>query len=199
MTAAQNQPPPPPQPSVETTPQVSMRHSSEGVLRWEENKKWQRKIDGLRAKLSEKAKELETAQRQAASLREMLARADRERSLLQGKMKALQKSVADLEQSKLEENTQSTGRHGDGSGSRGDGDGSHGDQYALRRRVFELEGEVSRLTRELSVDRGREVRVAQLRNQQLLKSVETLEQQQKQQVHCTLYALYSTLYTVCTV
>ena len=43
-------------------------------MKWEESKKWQRRVDTLRAKLSEKNKELEGAQKQLTSLKEMLAR-----------------------------------------------------------------------------------------------------------------------------
>ena len=50
------------------------QHQSAEILKWEESKKWQRKVDTLRAKLSEKHKEMESVKKQVSSLREMLSR-----------------------------------------------------------------------------------------------------------------------------
>ena len=44
------------------------------VLKWEESKKWQRKVETVRMRLSEKHKEVEAAKRQINSLKEMLSR-----------------------------------------------------------------------------------------------------------------------------
>ena len=44
------------------------------VLKWEEGKRWQKKVDSLKAKLSDKAKELEAAQKQITSLKEIISR-----------------------------------------------------------------------------------------------------------------------------
>ena len=43
-------------------------------MKWEESKKWQRKVDTLRAKLSEKHKDMEAVKKQVSSLKEMLSR-----------------------------------------------------------------------------------------------------------------------------
>ena len=50
------------------------QHQSVEVLKWEESKKWQKKVDTLRAKLSEKHKEMEVVKKQVSSLKEMLSR-----------------------------------------------------------------------------------------------------------------------------
>ena len=44
------------------------------VVRWEESKKWQRKVETLRKKLSEKNAEIETCQKYISSLKDTLAR-----------------------------------------------------------------------------------------------------------------------------
>lgn len=51
-----------------------IQHSSVEVLRWEEGKRWQKKVDSLKARLSEKAKELDNARRQVGSLKDTLTR-----------------------------------------------------------------------------------------------------------------------------
>lgn len=173
-------------PVEEVTPHVSMAHSSEPVLRWEENKRWQRRVDGLRVKLADKTKAAESAVRQVTSLKETLARADREKNLLQGKIKSLQKSLSDMEKSKDIKKEMHPQTHVAGFGSHGD-NGRHGDgtgeQYVLKKRVFDLEEEVARLKRELSIDRDGEFRESEMKNQQLVKSVETLQRQLRQQVY----------------
>ena len=50
------------------------QHQSVEILKWEESKKWQRKVDTLRAKFSEKHKEMEAVKKQVSSLKEMLSR-----------------------------------------------------------------------------------------------------------------------------
>ena len=44
------------------------------VLKWEEGKRWQKKVESLKAKLSDKGKELEVAQKQITSLKEIVSR-----------------------------------------------------------------------------------------------------------------------------
>ena len=187
-----------PQPVEVIASQVSVKHSSESVLKWEENKKWQRKMDGVRSKLAEKTREAESLLHQVTSLKETLTRANREKNILQGKMKSLQKTISDLEHSRRvsarEVHLQPRVTDGDGSGG-GDGyhgnqggsrgDGSHRDEYVLQKRVFDLEGEVARLKRELTVSREGELQEAQLKNQQLLKSMESLQRQLGQEVYYT--------------
>lgn len=50
------------------------QHSSIEVVRWEEGKKWQHKIELLMVKLSEKNKEVVTSEKKMLSLREMISR-----------------------------------------------------------------------------------------------------------------------------
>lgn len=60
---------------------------SEGVARWEDNKKWQQKVETLKAKLAEKTRELEKAQKTIAMLREALNRAEKDKAGLHSRLK----------------------------------------------------------------------------------------------------------------
>ena len=60
---------------------------SEGVARWEDNKKWQQKVETLKGKLAEKTRELEKAQKTNAMLREALNRAEKDKAGLHSRLK----------------------------------------------------------------------------------------------------------------
>ncbi|XP_067855408.1 centrosomal protein of 290 kDa isoform X1 [Heptranchias perlo] len=62
--------------------------SKEEIVRWEEGKKWQARLEGARNKLKEKEKEVETMTKQNITLKELYAKADQERTCLQKKLKA---------------------------------------------------------------------------------------------------------------
>ena len=57
-----------------TSAHIHTQHHSAEVLKWEESKRWQKRVEGLKSKLSEKNRELEAAQKQINSLKEMLSR-----------------------------------------------------------------------------------------------------------------------------
>ena len=126
MAVGANQPAASPEDSA---PLISIRHSSQPVLKWEENKKWQRKVAALRDKLAEKTREAESTQHHVTSLKGMLERGDHEKSLLQGKIKSLQKTISDLERSGNLQVSEGGGSHGGGGiGYQGDRGGDHGDR-----------------------------------------------------------------------
>ncbi|XP_067906371.1 centrosomal protein of 290 kDa isoform X2 [Heterodontus francisci] len=62
--------------------------SKEEIVRWEEGKKWQARLEGVKNKLKDKEKELETVTKQITTLKELYAKADQERAFLQKKLKA---------------------------------------------------------------------------------------------------------------
>ena len=143
----------PPTSPEDPPPLISIRHSSEPVLKWEENKKWQRKVDALRGKLAEKTREAESAHHHVTSLKETLARGDREKSLLQGKIKSLQRTVADFEQSGNLQVPGGSGSHGDRVGYHGDQGGSHTGSHTptveeLQRVISAMRNVVEKLQRE---------------------------------------------------
>ena len=53
---------------------VCPQHSSEEVIRWEESKKWQKKLATLRAKLMEKSREVDEVHKQSKSLKDIIER-----------------------------------------------------------------------------------------------------------------------------
>ena len=60
---------------------------SEGVARWEDNKKWQQKVETLRGKLAEKTREQEKAEKTIAMLREAVSRAEKDKAGLHSRLK----------------------------------------------------------------------------------------------------------------
>lgn len=51
-----------------------VQHKAIEILKWEESKKWQKKVDTLKSRLTEKQKDLERALKSVHSLKEMLGR-----------------------------------------------------------------------------------------------------------------------------
>ncbi|KAM9854835.1 centrosomal protein of 290 kDa [Aulostomus maculatus] len=60
----------------------------EEVIRWEEGKKWQARMEKVKNGLKEKERENESLSKQLSSLKDLYARLEQERSALQRKMKA---------------------------------------------------------------------------------------------------------------
>ena len=52
----------------------SLQHQAVEVVRWEEGKKWQKKLDTLKGRLTDKTREVDSLQKQVTSLRELQSR-----------------------------------------------------------------------------------------------------------------------------
>ncbi|XP_029811219.1 centrosomal protein of 290 kDa [Suricata suricatta] len=63
------------------------KSTKEEVIRWEEGKKWQTKIEGIRNKLKEKEGEVYILTKQLNTLKDLFAKADKEKLTLQRKLK----------------------------------------------------------------------------------------------------------------
>nr|XP_045221613.1 centrosomal protein of 290 kDa isoform X1 [Macaca fascicularis] len=63
------------------------KNAKEELIRWEEGKKWQAKIEGIRNKLKEKEGEVCTLTKQLNTLKDLFAKADKEKLTLQRKLK----------------------------------------------------------------------------------------------------------------
>ncbi|XP_011939682.1 PREDICTED: centrosomal protein of 290 kDa isoform X5 [Cercocebus atys] len=63
------------------------KNAKEELIRWEEGKKWQAKIEGIRNKLKEKEGEVFTLTKQLNTLKDLFAKADKEKLTLQRKLK----------------------------------------------------------------------------------------------------------------
>ncbi|XP_053283715.1 centrosomal protein of 290 kDa isoform X2 [Pleuronectes platessa] len=62
--------------------------SKEEILRWEEGKKWQAKMDKVKNSLKEKERENESMSKQLSTLKDLYARLEQEKGTLQKKLKA---------------------------------------------------------------------------------------------------------------
>jgi len=60
---------------------------TEGVARWEDNKKWQQKVETLRGKFAEKTRELEKAEKTITMLRDAVSRAEKDKAGLHNRIK----------------------------------------------------------------------------------------------------------------
>nr|XP_048274810.1 centrosomal protein of 290 kDa isoform X4 [Myodes glareolus] len=66
---------------------VKEKSAREELIRWEEGKKWQTKVEGMRSKLKEKEGEVHSLTKQLTTLKELFAKADKEKLTLQKKLK----------------------------------------------------------------------------------------------------------------
>ncbi|XP_013205808.1 centrosomal protein of 290 kDa [Microtus ochrogaster] len=66
---------------------VKEKSAREELIRWEEGKKWQAKVEGMRSKLKEKEGEVHSLAKQLSTLKELFAKADKEKLTLQKKLK----------------------------------------------------------------------------------------------------------------
>ncbi|KAM9673322.1 centrosomal protein of 290 kDa isoform 2-T3 [Trichechus inunguis] len=71
---------------VEIKP-MKEKNAREELIRWEEGKKWQSKVEGIRNKLKEKEGEVYTLTKQLNTLKDLFAKADKEKLTLQRKLK----------------------------------------------------------------------------------------------------------------
>ncbi|XP_058842269.1 centrosomal protein of 290 kDa isoform X2 [Acipenser ruthenus] len=62
--------------------------SKEEIVRWEEGKKWQARTEGMRNKLKEKEKEVESLTKQLSTIKDLYTRLEQEKASLQKKIKA---------------------------------------------------------------------------------------------------------------
>ncbi|XP_023572050.1 centrosomal protein of 290 kDa [Octodon degus] len=63
------------------------KSAREELIRWEEGKKWQTKIEGVRNKLKEKEGEVYTLTKQLTTMKDLFAKADKEKHTLQRRLK----------------------------------------------------------------------------------------------------------------
>lgn len=129
--------------------------NKEEVVRWEESKKWQKKVETLKIKLKEKTEECAHLDKTNLMLREGLSRQERDKLTLQNRLKSVSKSHG--------VDYRGTSLH-------------HDDVIAgLKQKIFELEDENNDLTKRLNLDREKEIQELRIRNSQLNESVHALE------------------------
>ncbi|XP_072208078.1 centrosomal protein of 290 kDa isoform X3 [Excalfactoria chinensis] len=131
--------------------------SKEEIIRWEESKKWQVKMEGMRNKLKEKEKETDTLAKQFATLKELYSRTEKEKITLQKKLKNTGVTVdrvvgvrASETEKELEE---------------------------LRKRNLNLENEVAHMRIQQAIPRDSVVEELHLKNQYLQEKLHELQRQ----------------------
>ncbi|NXX37121.1 CE290 protein, partial [Nicator chloris] len=131
--------------------------SKEEIIRWDEGKKWQIKMEGLRNKLREKEKEADALSKQLNMLKEIYTKIEKEKIALQKKLKTTGVTVdrvvgvrATETEKELEE---------------------------LRKRNLELENEVAHLRTLQAIPRDSVVEDLHFKNQYLQEKLHALQRQ----------------------
>ncbi|XP_048463896.1 centrosomal protein of 290 kDa [Rhincodon typus] len=133
------------------------RTSKEEIVRWEEGKKWQSRLEGVKHKLKEKEKELETMTKQITTLKELYAKADQEKAILQKKLKARGITADQV----IGVRTMECDR----------------EIEDLRRKNTDLQDQIVRMRQQQALPRDSVVEELTLKNQYLHEKVQALEKQ----------------------
>ncbi|NXM58913.1 CE290 protein, partial [Illadopsis cleaveri] len=133
------------------------KSSKEEIIRWDEGKKWQIKMEGLRNKLREKEKEADALSKQLNTLKEIYTKIEKEKIALQKKLKTTGVTVdrvvgvrATETEKELEE---------------------------LRKRTLELENEVAHMRTLQAIPRDVVVEDLHFKNQYLQEKLNALQRQ----------------------
>jgi centrosomal protein CEP290 len=145
---------------------VDTKHTSVEVARWEESKKWQKKVENLRRKLSEKSREFESIQRHNTSLKETLGRNERERDGLIDKIRIMEKTMKSAAVAAKEDKP------------RGIDCISAEEAFALKNRIYELQTKNDELLIELRDANNNEMEELKAENK-ILKESNTLLQKER--------------------
>uniref|UniRef100_A0A8C3QVX2 Centrosomal protein 290 n=1 Tax=Cyanoderma ruficeps TaxID=181631 RepID=A0A8C3QVX2_9PASS len=141
----------------EETEKKGLREEKEEIIRWDEGKKWQIKMEGLRNKLREKEKEADALSKQLNTLKEIYTKIEKEKIALQKKLKTTGVTVdrvvgvrATETEKELEE---------------------------LRKRNLELENEVAHMRTLQAIPRDSVVEDLHFKNQYLQEKLHALQRQ----------------------
>uniref|UniRef100_A0A8C8VG79 Centrosomal protein 290 n=1 Tax=Pelusios castaneus TaxID=367368 RepID=A0A8C8VG79_9SAUR len=131
--------------------------SKEEIARWEEGKKWQARMEGMRNKLKEKEKEMDTVTKQFNTLKELYSKADKEKIVLQKKLKTSGITVDQVVGVRASE--------------------SEKELEELRKRNIDLENEIAYVRTQQALPRDSVVEELHLKNQYLQEKLHALERQ----------------------
>ncbi|XP_028745814.1 centrosomal protein of 290 kDa [Peromyscus leucopus] len=129
----------------------------EELIRWEEGKKWQTKVEGMRSKLKEKEGEVHSLTKQLNTLKELFAKADREKHTLQKKLKTTGMTVDQVLGVRALE--------------------SEKELEELKKRNLDLENDISYMRTHQALPRDSVVEDLHLQNRYLQEKLRTLEKQ----------------------
>ncbi|XP_052021848.1 centrosomal protein of 290 kDa isoform X1 [Apodemus sylvaticus] len=136
---------------------VKEKSSKEELIRWEEGKKWQTKVEGLRSRLKEKEGEVHSLTRQLNTLKELFAKADKEKLTLQKKLKTTGMTVDQVLGVRALE--------------------SEKELEDLKKRNLDLENDMLHMRTQQALPRDSVVEDLHLQNRYLQEKLHTLEKQ----------------------
>ncbi|NXV08157.1 CE290 protein, partial [Cettia cetti] len=131
--------------------------SKEEIIRWDEGKKWQIKMEGLRSKLREKEKEADALSKQLNTLKEIYTKIEKEKIALQKKLKTTGVTVDRVVGIRATE--------------------TENELEELRKRNLELENEVAHMRTLQAIPRDSVVEDLHFRNQYLQEKLHALQRQ----------------------
>ncbi|XP_049991427.1 centrosomal protein of 290 kDa isoform X4 [Alexandromys fortis] len=136
---------------------VKEKSAREELIRWEEGKKWQTKVEGMRGKLKEKEGEVHSLAKQLSTLKELFAKADKEKLTLQKKLKTTGMTVDQVLGVRALE--------------------SEKELEELKKRNVELENDLLHMRTHQALPRDSVVEDLHLQNKYLQEKLRTLEKQ----------------------
>ncbi|NWT97533.1 CE290 protein, partial [Urocynchramus pylzowi] len=131
--------------------------SKEEIIRWDEGKKWQIKMEGLRNKLREKEKEADALSKQLNTLKEIYTKSEKEKIALQKKLKTTGVTVDRVVGVRATETEKEV--------------------EELRKQNLELENEVAHLRTLQAIPRDSVVEDLHFKNQYLQEKLHALQRQ----------------------
>ncbi|NWV93618.1 CE290 protein, partial [Machaerirhynchus nigripectus] len=131
--------------------------SKEEIIRWDEGKKWQIRMEGLRNKLREKEREADALSKQLTTLKEIYTKTEKEKIALQKKLKTTGVTVDRVVGVRAAETEKEV--------------------EELRKRNLELENEVAHMRTLQAMPRDSVVEDLHLKNQYLQEKLHALERQ----------------------
>ncbi|NXF97424.1 CE290 protein, partial [Eubucco bourcierii] len=137
--------------------------SKEEIIRWEEGKRWQMRMEGLRNKLKEKEKEADALAKQLNTLKEIYNKTEKEKVALQKKLKSpgvTVDRVVGIRASETEKELEE-----------------------LRKRNLELENEVAHMRTQQAIPRDSVVEELHFKNKYLQEKLHVLERQRSRETY----------------
>ncbi|XP_032866047.2 centrosomal protein of 290 kDa isoform X1 [Tyto alba] len=131
--------------------------SKEEIIRWEEGKKWQIRMEGLRNKLREKEKEADALAKQLNTLKEIYTKTEKEKIVLQKKLRTTGVTVDRVVGVRASE--------------------SEKELEELRKRNLDLENEVAHMRTQQAIPRDSVVEELHFKNQYLQEKLHALQRQ----------------------
>ncbi|NWJ06223.1 CE290 protein, partial [Crypturellus undulatus] len=131
--------------------------SKEEIIRWEEGKKWQIRMEGMKNKLKEKEKELDALTKQFNTLKELYTKAEKEKIILQKKLKTTGVTVDRVVGSRASETEK--------------------ELEELRKQNLDLENEIAHMRMQQAIPRDSVVEELHFKNQYLQQKLHALQRQ----------------------